>query len=77
MYLLQKNSPAISMRRRWYGTGAEIEREYHPRELMLSSMCIERIQLRTQKNNKEGLNMEKNLEIFKLTIRCSSGESFF
>ena len=77
MYLLQKNSPAIIKRHRWYGSGAKIKSEYRPRELMLSSMYIERIQLRTQKDNKEGLNMENNLEIFKLTIRCSSGERFF
>ena len=45
------------------------------RKLTLSSMCIERVQLRIQKESIEGLSMEMNLEISNPTIRCSSGET--
>ena len=46
------------------------------RDLMFSSVCIERIQLRgKQKESIEALSMEINLEICNRTIKCSSGES--
>ena len=52
-------------------------REHRPRELMLSSIYMERIQVITQRDSKEGLNLEMNLDRFKPTIKCSSGKSFF